>query len=61
MKNIKLATKISVIVIAILSVCFVVLWKTTDNRVSSLMKEQVLQEMNDALSTRGEIVERNPI
>ena len=58
MKNIKLATKISVIVIAILSVCFVVLWKTTDNRVSSLMKEQVLQEMNDALSTRSEIVEQ---
>ncbi len=58
MKNIKLATKISIIVIAILAVVLVGLWKITDTSVSSLMREQVLQEMNDAVSTRSEIVEQ---
>ncbi len=58
MKNIKLATKISIIVIAILAVGLVGLWKITDTSVSSLMREQVLQEMNDAVSTRSEIVEQ---
>ena len=58
MKNIKLAAKISIIVIAILTVGLIVLWMVTNTRVSSLMREQVLEEMNDALSTRSEIVEQ---
>ncbi len=58
MKNVKLATKMSIIVIAILAVGLVALWVVTDLGVSSLMREQVLEEMNDAVSTRSEIVEQ---
>ncbi|MGN1146439.1 MAG: hypothetical protein ACI4R5_08305, partial [Acetatifactor sp.] len=58
MKNMKLATKISIIVTAILTVGLIALWVLTDTKVSSLMREQVLQEMNDAVSTRSEIVEQ---
>lgn len=58
MKNMKLATKISIIVTAILTVGLIALWVLTDLKVSSLMREQVLQEMNDAVSARSEIVEQ---
>ena len=58
MKNIKLATKISIIVIAILTIGLVVLWKSTDLKVSSIMKDQIMDEMDDALKTRGKIIEQ---
>lgn len=58
MKNIKLAAKISIIISVVLAVGLIALWKITDTQVSSLMREQVLQEMNDAVSTRSEIVEQ---
>ena len=58
MKNIKLAAKISIIISGILAIGLIALWKITDTQVSSLMREQVLQEMNDAVSTRSEIVEQ---
>ena len=49
MKNIKLATKISIIVISILTIGLVVLWKSTDLKVSSIMKDQIMDEMDDAI------------
>ncbi len=58
MKNIKLATKISIIVISILTIGLVVLWKSTDLKVSSIMKDQIMDEMDDALKTRGKIIEQ---
>lgn len=58
MKNIRLAAKISIIISVILAIGLIALWKITDTQVSSLMREQVLQEMNDAVSTRSEIVEQ---
>ena len=58
MKNIKLATKISIIVISILTLGLVVLWKSTDLKVSSIMKDQIMDEMDDALKTRGKIIEQ---
>ena len=58
MKNIKLATKISIIVISILTSGLVVLWKSTDLKVSSIMKDQIMDEMDDALKTRGKIIEQ---
>ena len=56
MKNLKLATKISFIVILILTVGLIVLWQSTDIRLYSLMKDQIMSEMNDALKTRGKII-----
>ena len=58
MKNIKLATKISITVISILTIGLVVLWKSTDLKVSSIMKDQIMDEMDDALKTRGKIIEQ---
>ncbi len=58
MKNIKFAAKISVMVISILTIGLLVLWRSTDNRVSSLMREQIVEEMNDAVDTRVQIVEQ---
>lgn len=55
MKNMKLATKISVIVICILTVGLVILWTTTNGNVSSLMERQILENMNEAAETRSEI------
>lgn len=58
MKNVKLATKISIFVIPILALGLILLWRIVDTNVSSAMEEQVLQEMNDAAKTRSEIVEQ---
>lgn len=58
MKNMKLATKISIIVISILTLGLVVLWRITDTRISSVMKVQIMDELNDAIETRGEIIEQ---
>ncbi len=58
MKNMKLATKISIIVISILTLGLVVLWRITDTRISSVMETQIMDELNDAIETRGEIIEQ---
>lgn len=58
MKDIKLTIKISVLVIFILTVGLMVLWKSTDMRISALMREQILTEMNDAVETRVKIIEQ---
>lgn len=58
MKNLKLATKISIIVIMILTIGLIVLWKSTDFNVSSVMKNEILEEMNDAIKTRAKIIEQ---
>lgn len=58
MKNIKFTVKISVMVISILTVGLLFLWISTTGRVSSLMREQILEEMNDAVDTRVQIVEQ---
>ncbi len=58
MKNMRLAVRISCIVIFILTLGLVVLWQAVNVKVSSLMKEQILGEMNDAVKTRSEIVEQ---
>lgn len=58
MKNIKLANRISIIVISLLTVCFLILWKSMDGRISSSMKEQILGEMYDSVETRSEIIEQ---
>lgn len=57
MKNMKLATKISVIVICILTLGLVTLWTSTNGNVSSLMERQILENMNEAAETRSEIAE----
>lgn len=58
MRNIKFSAKISVLVISILTLGLLVLWKSTDIRISALMREQILTEMNDAVDTRVKIVEQ---
>lgn len=57
-KNMKLATKISVIVICILTLGLAVLWSTMNKNVSALMEQQILENMNEAAETRGEIAEQ---
>ncbi len=58
MKNLKLATKISIIVITILTVGLILVWKSTDMNVSSVMEDQIVEEMNDAIRTRSQIIEQ---
>ena len=58
MRNMKLAVKISSIVIIILTLGLIILWQAINARVSSLMKEEILKEMNDAVETRSEIAEQ---
>ena len=55
MKNMKLATKISVIVICILTAGLAILWTSMNGNVSSLMERQILENMNEAAETRSEI------
>lgn len=57
MKNMKLATKISVIVILILTLGLAVLWTSVNGNVSSLMERQILDNMNEAAEARSEIAE----
>lgn len=57
MKNLKLATKISVIVITILTLGLAVLWTSVNGNVSSQMERQILDNMNEAAETRSEIAE----
>ena len=62
MKNMKLATKISVIVICILTVGLVILWSTTNGNVSSLMERQILENMNEAAKSPPNMYRlQNPI
>ena len=58
MRTIKFSAKISVLVISILTLGLLALWKSTDTRISALMREQILTEMNDAVDTRVKIVEQ---
>ncbi len=58
MKNMKLALKISSIVIFILTLGLMGLWQAVNIKVSSLMKAQILTEMEEAVKTRCEIVEQ---
>ncbi len=58
MKNLKLATKISIIVITILTIGLVIVWKSTDVNVSSVMKDQIVDEMNDAIRTRSKLIKQ---
>lgn len=57
MKNMKLATKISVIVITILTLGLAILWTSVNGNVSSLMERQILENMNEAAEARSEIAE----
>lgn len=57
MKNVKLATKISVIVICILTVGLAILWSSTNRNVSALMEKQILENMNEAAEARSEIAQ----
>lgn len=57
MKNMKLATKISVIVICILTVGLVILWTSMNGNVSSMMEKQILENMKESAQTRSEIAE----
>lgn len=58
MKNMKLATKISVIVIFILTLGLAVLWTSMNRNVSKMMEQQILDNMNEAAETRSEITEQ---
>lgn len=57
MKNMKLATKIGVIVICILTAGLVILWTSMNGNISALLEQQILENMNEAAKTRGEITE----
>lgn len=57
MKNMKLATKISVIVIGILTVGLAILWTSTNGNMSALMEKQILENMNEAAEAQSEIAQ----
>ncbi len=58
MKNLKLATKISIIVISVLTIGLIVLWRSTDTRISYVMTNQVMEKMDDAIKTRERIIDQ---
>lgn len=58
MKNLKLATKISVIVICILAVGLAVLGKSMDLRISSMMEKQILENMDKEAEMRSQIAQQ---
>lgn len=56
MKNVKLAVKISIITIGILVVGLVGLWFGINQQMSKIMKQAILQQLNDSVMTQAEIV-----
>ncbi len=58
MKNLKLATKISIMAVSILAVGLFILWLGVTNTLSRIMKESVIQNMNKTVSARKEVIDQ---
>lgn len=56
MKNMKLATKISFLVTIMLVVGLSLFWFTTNNQMTKVMEESIIQSLNDSVKTQSEIV-----
>lgn len=56
MKNIKIATKISMITIGVLVVGLIGLWIIANGRMTKVMKSSILQQLNNSVEMQAEIV-----
>lgn len=56
MKNIKIATKISIITIGILAIGLVGLWFAANKQMTRVMKASILQQLNNSVEMQAEIV-----
>lgn len=56
LKNVKIATKISILVTVVLLAGFLVLWKVVDQKSSSLVENQITNQMKDAVESRAYII-----
>lgn len=56
MKNIKMAVKISLISIVILVIGLVGLWFAANREMTEVMKESIIQQLNNSVETQAEIV-----
>ena len=56
LKNIKIATRASILITGILLIGFFGLWKVVDQKSSVLVEEQIINQMTDAVETRAYII-----
>lgn len=56
MKNIKIATKISMLTIGILAIGLIGLWFAANKQMTKVMKTTILQHLNNSVETQAEIV-----
>lgn len=57
LKNIKIATRASILITGILLIGFFGLWKVVDQKSSALVEEQIINQMTDAVETRAYIID----
>ena len=57
LKNIKIATRASILITGILLIGFFGLWKVVDQKSSALVEEQIIDQMTDAVETRAYIID----
>lgn len=57
LKNIKIATRSSILITGILLIGFFGLWKVVDQKSSALVEEQIINQMTDAVETRAYIID----
>lgn len=56
MKNIKIATKISMISVVILTIGLAILWLAANSRMTSVVKQSILDSLKDSVAMQAEIV-----
>lgn len=56
LRNMKIATKISIIVTLVLLIGFFGLWKTIDEKTSHLVNQTITNQMTDAVESRAAII-----
>jgi len=56
MKNMKLATKISILVTLMLVIGLSLFWFTTNSQMKAVMEDSIIQSLNDSVKTQSEIV-----
>lgn len=56
-KNLKIATKTSLIITLVLIIGFFCLWKDVDSKTTEMMEQQITSQMTDAVKTRAYIID----
>lgn len=56
MKNMKMAVKINLIIISILVIGFICLWFTVNRRMTEVMEQSIVRQLDNSVETQAEIV-----